>query len=236
MGPFGLYLLPSRRLYNEVHRMHFFWSNNRHRIRELSAADMAGAATLLSKSGRRSMALRFTYHALVLNPYEPTALCRLAAFIDDNAHTQSLSVEHLLAALVLEYGLRSDSLVPFEQKRELERSKAHRLEKWTKAAPPLSARPIASDAIEESLSRQISEMGYTLAVNQAANKFGSYQKAFRIAHTLLGLNAGLLRSKIVVSVVSPFEVQPSDYRPTTVYQEWLQSESGNFKQLERSLH
>jgi hypothetical protein len=197
------------------------------RIADLTAAQVARhASNTFIFWGRQETGTRLAYHALVLDPKQPEGLARLSDFLD-------IAPGQAFAAAVLEYACAQETGLPREALPTLQDLRFHALWSWGFYRHRSGRTELAWEDFDDRSQFTFDEGRYQAFVGPVIGRAGSLTNAFRSAHTLGGVLAGLLTHR-AHGARAPFEelFYPDNFGPTPGYAQWLSSSADQLDRLE----
>lgn len=196
-------------------------------IADLTAPALARHAnSVFIFSGRHQIGARLVYRALQLDPYEPGALRALSDILDYNG-TQPLS------GLVLEYALAPDSPLSEKDRAELDDLRFLAMWSWAFSKHKSASTTLDAAAFKDHSQFIVDHVGYREFLQPTLEQAVSLENAFLAARTLMGAMGQLLMHKTLGSAAPIEEIfHPDCFVETSVYAEWLQSDTGLLDALE----
>ena len=197
------------------------------RIADLTATQLARHATnTFVFWGRQETGTRLAFHALVLDSKQPEGLVRLSDYLD-------IEPGQPFSAAVLEYGCAEEAGLPTEARATLQESRFHALWSWGFLQHKSGRTELSWEDFDDWSQFTFDEGRYRAFIAPVLEGSGSLGNAFRSAHTLAGVLAGLLTHR-ELGPQAPFDelYHPEKFVRTPAYAEWLASSTDELDRLE----
>ena len=183
-------------------------------------------------TGRTVFSARLIYQALVMDPYHIEVLLRLSDYLREDAPGRIPTGHGWLAGMVIEYALIFHTPMTEEHRKILNAARLKIMWLWGFAKHPGSGKQLPMADFHSKRKFDLAESDYMDFMSRLlADVGGSFQGAFQIAHTRIGMLAGLLEVRDKKMIPSQTFWFARDVKPTPAYEKWLNSSARNLQSL-----